>query len=183
MSLCQLAGAGRGSARGIGMAVREKETKSRLRDAGEGRGLVEGVTGKAAGSAGVCTTDTCLDSITDSEPLFSSDKNGKKLSPPPRKSSLPLRSAVSVTAPSRPIEAAPFAAPAVTPVILSAGSSRYVCKVRKHVRGLREWIPVLRSRVSQSYFFRCSLATPLPPSSPRSRECRESSKCFDVQLP
>jgi len=128
--------------------------------------LVEGVTGKASGSAGVCTTDTCLDSITDSEPLFSSDKNGKKLSPPPRKSSLPLRSAVSVTARSRSIEAAPFAVLAVT-VILSAGSSRYVCKVRKHVRGL----PLLRSRISRPYFFRCSLCHPvLPPpaSSPRS---------------
>lgn len=36
------------------------------------------VTGKAAGSAGVCTTDTCLDSITGlGEPLFPSDKNRK----------------------------------------------------------------------------------------------------------
>lgn len=45
------------------------------------------MTGKAAGSAGVCTTDTCLDSITGSEPLFSSDKNRKKLSLPAHKSS------------------------------------------------------------------------------------------------
>ena len=35
------------------------------------------VTGKAAGSASVCTADTCLDSITGSGPLFPSDKNGK----------------------------------------------------------------------------------------------------------
>jgi len=139
------------------------------------------VTGKASGSAGVCTTDTCLDSITDSEPLFSSDKNGKKLSPPPRKSSLPLRSAVSVTARSRSIEAAPFAVLAVT-VILSAGSSRYVCKVRKHVRGLRECIPLLRSRISRPYFFRCSLCHPvLPPPRVQSAigartECRGTSR-------
>lgn len=56
----------------------EKERNSRDSSARVRHGGVGRVTGKAAGSAGVCTTDTCLDSITElGEPLFSSDKNGK----------------------------------------------------------------------------------------------------------
>lgn len=69
MSVCQLAGAGAGGGRGStreraqhGTVVTERE-----RDSWDSRvrhGRVGRVTGKAAGlSAGVCTTDTCLDSI------------------------------------------------------------------------------------------------------------------------
>lgn len=87
MSVCQLAGADAGGEVFVraeqNTSKRERERKgerernsrdlsARVRQEEWGR-----VTGKAAGSAGVCTADTCLDSITGSGPLFPSDKNGK----------------------------------------------------------------------------------------------------------
>lgn len=74
------------------------------------------MTGKAAGSAGVCTTDTCLDSITGSGsshsflPIKTEKTDPLRLPPPrvhPRKSSSffasPALPTVSVTASSHPM--------------------------------------------------------------------------------
>lgn len=47
--------------RAEGRERNSRDSSARVRHEGWGR-----VTGKAAGSAGVCTTDTCLDSITES---------------------------------------------------------------------------------------------------------------------
>lgn len=120
---------------------------------GETRRRVGRVTGKAAGSAGVCTTDTCLDSITGSgSHSFLPIKTEKTDPPPPRPSASPpsqvllllhllLLPAVSVTASSHPMPPSttlcspPPSSSSSVMVILPTGSSRYVCEVEEHVRG------------------------------------------------
>lgn len=115
------------------------------------------MTGKAAGSAGVCTTDTCLDSITGSESHsflpIKTEKTTPTLASPPAQVLLLLLLLLLLTPSAcrigncfEPSKAAishpPFALfSSLFPLRLlryghpSYRSSRYVCEVPEHVRG------------------------------------------------
>lgn len=87
---------------------RERERNSRDSSARVRREGVGRVTGKAAGSAGVCTTDTCLDSITGLEshsflPIKTEKTDPRRPLASPPTSSSPTPLAVSVTASSHPM--------------------------------------------------------------------------------